>query len=59
MPPHKKNERLPCGRKQASLTRKKRNKTHGENQNKVQYLDFAFLATPVTHLRSNPYGTPT
>jgi hypothetical protein len=40
------------------LTRKKRKKTHCENQNKVQHLDFAFLAVPVTHLRSNPYGTP-
>jgi len=40
------------------LAFKKHKKTHEENQNKVHCLDFAFLAGPVTHLRTNPYGTP-
>jgi hypothetical protein len=35
-----------------------RKKTHCENQNKVQYLVLSFLALPVTHLRTNPYRTP-
>jgi hypothetical protein len=55
---HKKNERLSCGQKMAGLTEKKHKKTHCENQNKVLCLDFSFLVMPVTHLRSNPYGTP-
>jgi len=55
---HKKNERLSCNQKSANLTREKHKKTHCENQNKVQCLDFAFLAMPVTHLQSNPYRPP-
>jgi hypothetical protein len=46
----KKNERLSCGQKSADLTREKHKKTHYENQNKVQCLDFAFLAMPVVFI---------
>ena len=55
---YKKNERLSCGQKSGCFAMEKYQKIHQENQNKVQYLDFAFLALPVTHLRSNPYRTP-
>jgi hypothetical protein len=54
----KKNERLSCGQKSGNLMHEKHKKTHGENQNKIQCHDFAFLAMLVTHLRSNPYHTP-